>query len=85
MVTCAYCLARIDKDLIYGWTEFGHECQGPYGRRPTATRVWCRPCGKIHNARELTNCTCLRLEDHDGATSQYFRCAPGMARFLPRL
>lgn len=44
----------------------------------------CRPCGKIHNARELTNCTCLRLEDNDLATTDYFRCAPRMARILPR-
>ena len=87
MVTCAYCLACIDKDLVYphGWTDFGHECQGRYGNRPTTTRVWCRPCGKIHNARELTNSTCLRFEDNDRATSQYFRCASRMAHILPRL
>ena len=83
VVTCAYCLVPIDKDLVYpyGWTDFGHWCDCPYGNRPTTTRVWCRPCGVIHNARQLTNSTCLRLEDNDLATDQYFRCAPRMTRF----
>ena len=85
VVTCAYCLTVIDKDMVYGWTELGHECQGLYGPRPTPTRVWCRPCGRIHTARELTNCICLCLEDNDRATSHYFRCAPRMVRILPRL
>ena len=82
MVTCGYCLAPIDRDLVYpyGWTELGHKCQGRYGNRPTTTRVWCRPCGRIHDAHQLTNSRCLRLEDNDLATDEYFRCAPRMVR-----